>query len=451
MRHGCSRRLYGPRLRGGCERNMNEQPIKDNPSFQKMRQDAKNFMALKKGWPYLRPFFKLLGANVTKVDEALKQVDHLAAQSEELASIPDEFNDLFAHRGWILYDRMNIPLAKKAIELGKSGHFDEAEKALMEYYSDEQIEFELRTMATINAFRERMPLAQKALTDFKEGRYYSTVLVVLSLLDGMVNEIQQKGFFTQGVDLTAWDSVAAHSKGLQRLTAILSQSRKKTRTESLTVPYRHGIVHGMDLGYDNPVVAVKSWVALFATRDWAIKAEKNQLEAPLPKPERIWKELVQDIQDLERDKKALANWKPRNVEVGTHIPPFGEPTDYQINSPEQKLAEFLHHWRDNNYGYMAKCISTQLGHPTKELPRRVREEYSGKQLKSWQLHKVSDDAPGVTVISMHVAYEENGFTNTRLVEARLICEDDHNFGVIPGKPGSQWALVTWYLKVIKSD
>jgi len=269
------------------------------------------------------------------------------------------------------------------------------------------------------------------------------------LLDGMVNEIQQKGFFTQGVDLTAWDSVAAHSKGLQKLTSILSQSRKKTRTESLTVPYRHGIVHGMDLGYDNQIVAVKSWVALFATRDWAVKAERNQLEAPPPKPEKSLKEILQQIQDLERDKKALASWRSRSIEIGTDVPLFGETTLYEDNSPEQKLAEFLNHWKTNNYGYMAKCISTQIGHPIKELPLRIREEYRGKQLKSWEFQKIKDESPAITVISMNATYEENGLTNAKLLEARLICEDDHSYGVVRGKPGSRWALVTWYLREVR--
>lgn len=49
---------------------MDEQPIKDNPSLKKIRDDARNFTALKKAWPLLRPFFKMLGADVKKVDEA---------------------------------------------------------------------------------------------------------------------------------------------------------------------------------------------------------------------------------------------------------------------------------------------------------------------------------------------------------------------------------------------
>src|SRR5690349_12162824 len=124
---------------------MSDQPIKDNPSLKKIRKDAESFSAFKKAWPFLRPFFRLLGADVKKIDEALQQGDDLVTKSEELTTIPDDFNDLFADKGWIMYDRINMDVAKKAIELGKSGRFDEAENVLVQYYSPEQIEFELKT------------------------------------------------------------------------------------------------------------------------------------------------------------------------------------------------------------------------------------------------------------------------------------------------------------------
>ena len=99
----------------------------------------------------------------------------------------------------------------------------------------------------------------------------------------------------------------------------------------------------------------------------------------------------------------------------------------------------------NNYGYMAKCISTQLGHPVKELPRNIREVYYGKQLKSWQLKEINDIAPAITNISLEVTYSENELTKSKIGQARLIYEDDHDFGIIRGKPGGRWALVSWHL------
>lgn len=49
--------------------------------------------------------------------------------------------------------------------------------------------------------------------------------------------------------------------------------------QQIDMPYRHGIMHGMDLGYDNKIVAAKTWATLFSLRDWAIKVEKGATEA----------------------------------------------------------------------------------------------------------------------------------------------------------------------------
>ena len=427
---------------------MEEKPIKDIPSLKKLREDAHNFSVLNKGWPLIRPLFKVLGVDVKQIDEALKQSALLVAKTDELTSLPDDFNNLFSDKGWIMYSWMNIDIAKKAVELGKSGQFDEAEKILIEYYSTEELQRELRLMIAVEAFRDRIQLAEKALHDFTEERFYSSTLVVLSLLDGMVNEIQRKGFFSKNVDLTAWDSITAHSKGLQKLVSVLSQSRTKTVTESINIPYRHGILHGMDLGYDNRTVAVKAWVALFATRDWAIKAERNQLEAPPQKPEKTLKEVFDQWQENERDKKAIENWQPRDIIIGKTVPIFGDPADYDENMPERKLAEFFHFWKSNNYGFMAKCIHSRTEDPVNIFPRYIREEYYRKQLKSWQLSEIEDVSPAVTLISVSTTYEENELTHTKLLQARMILHDDNNIVFIRGKPGSRWSLVSWHLNEI---
>ncbi len=78
-------------------------------------------------------------------------------------------------------------------------------------------------MKDIEEFRPRMTLAQKALNDYREGRYHACVPVVLALMDGMVNELnlkanmKKKGLSAEDVNLEAWNSVSAHSNGLGRL------------------------------------------------------------------------------------------------------------------------------------------------------------------------------------------------------------------------------------------
>ena len=62
-------------------------------------------------------------------------------------------------------------------------------------------------MKGVEDYRPRYDLAEKAKEDYLAGRYHACVPVVLTIIDGIVNDIEQKGFFAQGVDLTAWDSI----------------------------------------------------------------------------------------------------------------------------------------------------------------------------------------------------------------------------------------------------
>ncbi len=58
---------------------------------------------------------------------------------------------------------------------------------------------------------------------------------------GERDQRDQRGFFATDVDLRAWDSISAHDKGLNAIARIFQKTRRKTTTEPISVPYRHGI------------------------------------------------------------------------------------------------------------------------------------------------------------------------------------------------------------------
>jgi hypothetical protein len=113
--------------------------IRDIPSIAKTLKDAKDMAAFKRIMPFCRPFLKLLGADVAKLDNALSQVDELVRQIEEMAKIPDRFNEIFSSRGWIIYDLLNLEVAKAAIAKADVGDIDGAEADLVDYYSPETL------------------------------------------------------------------------------------------------------------------------------------------------------------------------------------------------------------------------------------------------------------------------------------------------------------------------
>ena len=197
---------------------------------------------------------------------------------------------------------------QNAIDLADDGRIDAAEEQLAEHYTAENMRFMLLRLYNIEEFQVRRELTEKVLDDYASERYHAAIPVLLTIIDGFVNDIEQTGFFAACTDLEAWDSIAAHSTGLSALCDVLTTTRMKTTNEEIKVPYRHGILHGRDLGYGNKLVAAKTWAALFAVADWAI-ALRDGKKHPRPKePTPGLFESLRKLADTQQRKKKIAEF-----------------------------------------------------------------------------------------------------------------------------------------------
>src|SRR5690606_28486832 len=109
--------------------------------------------------------------------------------------------------------------------------------------------------------------------DYQDGRFYSCVLVLLSVMDGFVNDFEparRRGLHArESAEMSAWDKAAGHHQGLANAHRIYNQRVSKLDSSEQFDLRRNGIVHGMLPNFDNPVVATKAWNLLFAVADWA--------------------------------------------------------------------------------------------------------------------------------------------------------------------------------------
>lgn len=433
---------------------MGNSRIEDNPSFKKLAEGVHNLQQLNTILPILKPFLRLFGVKIDPMEAALAQVGALGKQVRELITLPDRFNDLFASRGWIMYDLMSLSVAKVAIAKAEEGDFDGAEQILVDYYDEEALRIHLIWMNNIKAFRPRIRFAQRAMEDYLAARYYARIPILLMQLDGLVNDLSPKvnnngrrGFFAEGSNLEAWDTIAGHSSGLPKLAQTLRTNRTKTREEQNSIPDRHGILHGNDLGYDNQVVAAKAWAALFAAREWALKVERGQVTEPVPEPNPGWRELFQQFAENAGDQKRLDAWKPRSIQLG-------EAAAYGEGTPEQKLTAFLAYWHARNYGYMADCLPyspQRLERGRGEVARQMREYYGAKRLKSFALLELEDHAPAMTIIKTRLMLEESGAEREQIMDFHLIYEDTKGHGVARGKPGCAWVILDYPVTNIVND
>lgn len=424
--------------------------IRDIAKFKEMREQMKGFKLIKILLLVGSPLLKIFGIKTKDINEAFKELPKIEKEFIRLSELPDKFNDTFSSRGWIIYDFMNIEIAENALKIAKED-IEKAEKYLVDYYTPEVVETFLQTMYGVKAFRSRMSLAEKAFIDYKEERYHACIPVILALMDGLVNELnrqQNRSFFSEDSDLRAWDCITAHEKGLNALKEVLHVGRYKTTSEEISIPYRNGILHGMDLGYANKTVAAKTWAALFSVRDWAVKAESKMLSEPAPEPPPTWKGILNNVKDHSEWKKSferhVEQWKPRTISIGKDIPKTGDIEDFQIDTPERKLVEFLVYWKKKNYGRMGGCIWSDLKLPEKKMAGRVREIYGSSFLKNFELLEIVDKTPGISEIKVKLEYEKEGEYFTNEVQFRLIVNDDENGKpMIIGMPNFSWGITNW--------
>ncbi|KQC00947.1 hypothetical protein [Pedobacter sp. Hv1] len=426
--------------------------IEDNSSFKKFDKNIKSIKAIKQIASLFSPFSK----DAKDISKLFAGMDNIEQQFKALSKSPDEFNSLFSELGWIAHESINHDLMLECIALAKNNDIAAAEEKLADYYTSDVLKHLSHQLKGTKEFYPRYPLIRLAYEDTIAKRFHAAVPLILMIIDGGVNDIDKnKGFFTESTDLTAWDSIAAHSSGLTKLRDIFNKGRNKTNEEEIRLPYRNGILHGRDIAYANKFVAGKCWAALMAINDWA-KALKDGKKTPPKKEEEkesslkeilenltnVSKEFQKHREKIDEGKRLIDNWKPRNLIVGTDIPASGNVGDYEEFTPESDAIKFMHHWQKKNYGAMAKQVSYYAKDVvlSKEAAK-VRGFFDGKLLKSFELKKVIDCAPAISEVFIDVCFEFEQKKYKLDLKLRMIYQNEKKENLILGQENGEWKFV----------
>lgn len=434
--------------------------IRDLPQVQEAIQSAETMEALGSIFEDMKPVLESIGVDTSTIEHTLNVSDDPGQFTEDLSEIPDRFNEIFASRGWIMYENMNFNVAKEAVEIADSPNstcpddgrspVDIAEESLVSYYDRSTIQFQLKKLKQIDAFGPRRGLAYKALDDYDASRYHASIPVVLSIIDGLVlqissdtNEGANYGAFTNKADLTAWDSVAAYGGGLERLfdDEHLNQSRNTTTVDPITMPYRHGILHGQDVGYDTRPVAAKAWAALFAVGEWALKTEQDELEEPTREhsdsPADLLEEAIKTHYRTQEIKRRVREWEPREL-VLTESDLTTDPSDYPQDSPEQAMVTFLAKWKAKNYGHMANYLRGRL-----VKPGFIREQFENTDLESFWIRDVTDRTAVKTEVQVRMDLLRFGTEERVTAAVQLIHFAPDNDETVFRDEDGRWLIVDW--------
>jgi len=410
--------------------------IADNPTAKEIIEQINafdSFEALYRVIPFSKKLFPKLNSVFSDFSKLKKQASILL--------IPDQFNELFSQCGWIAYESMNFDVMKSAIDLHESEGLQRAEEYLADSYNEETLKWGILRFNGNSDFRRRIRLAELAQEDYLSGRYHGCVPLLLSLLDGLVNDVSKHvGFFAENIDLTAWDCIAAHETGLQALASILTKRRNKTNEDLISIPFRNGILHGRELAFDNKIVAAKCWAALFAARDWAGALDDGKNE-PKPKEEVSWKQIFTQMSETSLIKKAIEEWQPRTTEDVLYLPFEGDITDLPENTPERAVGAFLDHWRNKRFGPIADALLYFTGTPKGKKAGLARQDFGKHVPTSFKILSVDDQAAAVTHVITELYFKVNSQTISKEVSVRAIYQDLENNPSVRSMPDGHWRIV----------
>jgi len=330
--------------------------------------------------------FKLLGILLPK--EQRNQVKELEREHRRITGLVDKFYGILGKRNWVFTDDLNLPAIEHVVDTDDAGT---AETRLISYYKeDSRIAFPLRRLHRFDAMRPRIGLLQKALTDYEAGRYYSTVLVVLSVMDGFVNDLDtaaRQGLHARPAeDMVAWDSVAGHHLGLSHAHQSFLKGFYKTDDTGVTELFRNGIMHGTLVSFDNDVVATKAWNRLFAVADWA---DSRARQAKPVEPTPTLRESLHRWKDVQDQKARIEEWQPYEYEPDPAIEDFSEVA--------QTCRDYLESWAKRRWGPVGAQFM-ELGGTRSSMGKLAvlaKDLYGTLELSEWTVLRVRHVAAAV--------------------------------------------------------
>lgn len=365
-------------------------------SFPKNRTEMRGIIAFVRVLRFASPALRLLGL---KFDRAL--LDDTIRIGENLLHLAEKFNPVFAPRGWLACNAINTEAAKAALAAAAEDRWADADNILAEAYSPVMVRIFLNQMKDLRCFKNRMELARLALEDYEAGRFHACVPVTLALLDGMGQELTGANFFRNTRKIRATESFIEIGPGVAELIRAMSPARNTTTTQAITVPFRHGILHGTDLGYHNRIVAAKAWAALLAVGHYA-----RDYLAPPPKPQpTLMETLRQSVETRKRIEElevAQGHWYARApVDLSETV----ARKTWAPGTPEEAIFEILTAWQTKKFGIVAQRSADALKGDRHALAGKIRRTL-GPAPQTFDIRRIEDVASPSSSVTVLLSWGE---------------------------------------------
>lgn len=392
----------------------------------------------------VRPLAKLMGLFNKDLRAKFAALEEQFESMNLMLRNRDIFATIYGPLGWVTYDRLSTEIMARVVAMP----VQEGETALTQYHLDPK---NLRFLGyRFNALHYMAwgDIYERAVERVGAQDFLSSIPLVLIVIDGICTTMSGKHPFSGGADAPVFDSETSRPGGLADGFAILGSTRRKLDVEVIEAPFRHGIVHGLNPNYGQPLVAAKAFNLLQATVDYFDRrrdeaerlaaAEENQKPADI-------RELGRRLRRNAEIKRALDAWQARPPVSGEQIAATGETGALVPGTPEAFAAGYLDLLMARNYGGLAKAT---VDYPKRSISCRaglLREELNDVTITEWAITGVEDTAPAMSRVNATIKGTIDGEVWTGEQCVRLLFADEDYRAVVRGQPDGNWTAMPDFL------
>jgi len=384
-----------------------------------------------------------LGIGGGKLKSVASQIEETEEKMNELVHLPNSFNDVFLDSGWLISESTSVTTAQKALELHGIGRPFEAEALLAADYAGNRLDIMVRQWCHLKEFENRWDHLHEACALTHEGRYLAAIPLLLIIADGVGTDAFEKSIFAEGVNLEEINSFAGQPDALPRLVKNMCRVRRKTNSEDLHFPYRNGIIHGRDLGYNNQLVNAKCWSFLGNIAD--VISVRNKDQASEPESEPSFREVLKKVVQNSTFRQRMDKWEKRPVIEERICVSSDERFSITANEPEAALGVFLLAWKAKNYGRMAQMTLYNQELPINRRAGEIREFMQEVALMNAAIIRVEDKAPAATEVAAELIFRDRDQDYTKVFAFNMLCCDSAGKTAIHGDDNAQWRVNRNYL------
>lgn len=360
------------------------------------------------------------------------QVLELEARAKRLVQVVDAFYARLGARNWIFHDHLDV--SKLAAILAKTSDAEVAEVCLIELHRELVVSnLGIQRFLGHEGLRARFHQIERARDHYLAGQFDSCVLQLVAVMDGFVNDFEpgvRKGLVARDPeDMTAWDSVVGHHLGLTHALATFGKTLKKRVEEEVFEVYRHGIVHGSVVRFDNTVVATKAWNMLYAVADWATATLKAAVPPePQPTLKDTWNTLTRHAAFKKREKEFVAS----TTVVGS--------TGFEQDEIVVRASEFLDAWSNGRWAMVADFIPGILRRKSKhENVLWAKESLEGYAIANWAIQSLSRDMAAAAQVGATCSVNGQAMT----MSFRMTFQTEDGNIALPGDADAAWRVAIW--------